>query len=643
MRSTLNKVSLFILQNIPTLVFFFIPLFFLTNTIDFFAFNKFYLLNVLATISLIFWCLQNLLTNRINLTTSPTLTALGLLLLAHLASAFFISSTTVLSLTGLTTLFVSLFIIHLTYTSTHPSNKFLKQQIFALLFPLFLVSLITILHFFNLLTPFLGTELIKSKYFNLTGGIVPALTFSIPLLIGTLGFLFYEENFKTKIILFLVSGIVTTATLINISLLLPKDGISPVVSLPFKASWSIALDIFKFPGTALIGTGPETYLSTFTRLRPAFLNANSNLWNTRFSESGSLFLTLLTTTGLLGGLSFLFLFFKNINLGLRKLSLTENKPLLAFTTASLTIFLLVFLFTTAGIVSIITATILLGFLTQLLKNQEIKSIKTLSLNINSDDNQNKVLDNFLPLFTLIFSLTLLLSYWSFGGRFYYASILLNQAKAQINSNLTGAFLKQQQAQKLNQYDPTYPIIISQTYQQVALFYLQKTDPTEADKKNAIETMQRAIDSGRQAARLDPYNVLVWENLSNIYQTFIGSADGSIDLAISHLAQAISLDPTNPRLRIQMGILYYNLKDIDQSFKLINQAMELKPNWEVPYLNLYRIYLEAKDFSKAQAYLKQGLALTNPTSPNYEKLQTELTSLTEKLPPLTASPSAQPKK
>jgi tetratricopeptide (TPR) repeat protein len=630
MRNFVEKITLFVLQNIPTLVFFFVPIFFLTNTVDYFAFNKFYLLNIIATISLFFWCLNNILNKRISLTLSPALSALFVLVLAHFASALFMSPVKVLSLTGLTTLFTSLFIILLTYTSTSPSPNLIKRQIFALILSLGLVSVATILHFFNLLDLVITSDVLKSKYFNLTGGVIPALAFSLPLLLGILSYIFYTDKPLNKIFLFFVSGIIITASIINISLLLPSNGISPIVSLPFRASWSIALDIFKYPGSALIGTGPETYLATFTRLRPNYLNLNPSLWNSRFSESGSIFLTILTTTGLIGGISFLLSFLKSITLGLRSLRSSELKPELSFAIVSLLGFILAFAFSPAGLVSIIVSITLLAIATQILKGEGLKQIKSVHFNISTNDNQNNAISNFLPLASLILSLVLMATYWTFGSRFYAATTLLSQARQKITTDIAGSFLKQTAAQKLNTYDPTYQMVISQTFQQVALFYLQKENPTDQDKKNAIETMQRAIDSGRQAARLDPYNVMVWENLSNIYQSFIGAAEGATNLAVSHLAQAISLDPTNPRLRLQMGILYFNLKDKDAAIKLINQSIELKPDWEVPYINLYSIYMDSKEYLKAEANLKQAVALANPSSTDYEKLTAELKKLTDAL-------------
>ncbi len=643
MRNSLEKTVYFALQNIPTLVFFLIPLFFLTNTVDYFAFNKFYLLNAIGSASLILWCLQNILSNKINITLSPSLKIIFVLVLAHIASAFFISPTKILSLTGLTTLFTSLFFITLAYTSTKPSLRQVKRHLFTLLLSLLIISLITILHFFGLTKYLFGAEITQGNFFNLTGGVIPALSLTIPLLLGTIYYTFLESNSKTKIFLFFISVFAISAAIIDISLLLPKNNVSPITLLPLKASWSIALDIFKNPKTAFLGTGPENYFSTFTQLRPAYLN-NTKIWNIRFSESGSFLLTILTTSGLIGGLSFLVLFTKNISKAIKSFKNSESKPILGFIIVSLIGFLISFVITPTGITSIVIATTLLGTLTQIYKKNDDSQIKDLHFNISSEGQQNKVLTHFLPIVSLIISTIAVYTYWSFGLPFYRASQSLYQASQKINTDITGSFLKQVEAQKLNPYYSTYPMVLSQTYQQVATYYLQKQDPTEEDKKNTIQTMQRAIDSGRIAAKIDPVNVLVWENLSGIYQAFIGVAEGAPDLAISHLAQAISLDPTNPKLRLQLGILYYNLQDKDQAIKLINQSLDLKSNWEIPYLNLYQIYLQNQDYAKAQANLKQALTLISPQTPNYDKLQKELTDLTENLKSVvTPTPTPTPTK
>ncbi len=625
-----RRLPQIILQYLPGTILLFIPLFFSSKTVDYFAFNKFYLLNLIASLGILSWAIKNLIQNKISLTLSPALKGLFFVTLVHIVSALVMSPTRVLSLTGITTLFAALFFIHLAFTSIKVNTQLLKNTIYLLLLSSILLSLFTILQYFDLGKLVLPAEFLTSKYFNLTGGIIPALTFTIPLIIGLLPLIYLETNLTKKIIYFSISAVLATATIINISLILPKDSSSPVTLLPLRSSWAISLDIFKYPATAFIGTGPENFLSSFTRLRPVYLNLDPKIWNTRFSESGSFFLSLLTTTGLLGGLAFLSIFGKKIIVSLKHFKENQHKPEVYFLNLALLGYVVAIFFTPAGIVTIVTTIVLLSVLTQYLKNEEHSSIKTLHLNISDDGIQNRTLSHFLPIATLILVATIVLLYWNFGAKFYTASKLLREANSTISTNLNESFQKQVRTLDLNPYDSTYPIILSQTYQQAALFYLQKTAPTELDQRNAIETMQRSIDSARQAARLDPFNVLVWENLSNIYQSFIGSADGATNLAISHLAQAISLDPTNPKLRLQLGILYYNLQDQEQAIKLINQAVELKPDWDLPYQNLYRVYLEKKELERAKLYLQEALKYTPNGSETSQKLQEELINLNQQI-------------
>ncbi len=616
------------LQHLPSLIFLTIPLFFLTNTIDYFAFNKFYLVNVIATVAIVAWSIKNIIENKISLNLSPATTGLFLLTVVHFVSTHVMSPTKVLSATGISVLFASLFFIHLTHTSTKLSESKIKTTIYALLSSATILSLITILHYFGLSKFIFPEYLIASKYFNLTGGILSAISFTVPLIVGLIVLIIKESKNSKKIIFLTITSILATATTINILSLISTAARTSGV-LPLNTSWAIALDIFKYPGTALIGTGPENFLSSFTRLRPVYLNLNEKLWNTRFSESGSLLLTIFTTTGLFGGLSLVFVYLKNILSVRSLLKNTEDKPYISFYLFALIGYFLFTLFTPVGIVSIITSIVIVSLLTQILKNEGSNTVKTLHFNISSDESSSTTLTKFLPISVLIITATILAIYWNFGTKFYLGSTKLHQANLASNSDLNLSFQRQVEAQSLNRYDSTYSIILSNTYQQVALFYLQKQNPTEADKKSSTEMMQRSIDSARLAAQIDPFNVMVWENLSNIYQSFIGSAEGATNLAVSHLVQAISLDPTNPKLRLQLGILYYNLQDKEQAIKLINQAVELKPNWSLPYQNLYRIYLEGKDNQRAKIYLQEALKYTENNSQDFEKLQEELINLNQK--------------
>ncbi len=442
------------------------------------------------------------------------------------------------------------------------------------------------------------------------------------------------------------------ASLINLTLILPQDGQQIIYLLPYRASWSIAVDIFKNWQTALLGTGPETYFTTFTRLRPAFLNADSTLWALRFPESGSYILTLLTTTGVIGSIFFVLAFLKPILVSMKnRVANSDNADYVFLTTAVATTFI-TFLFLPAGIVSFVLGITALIALTVEFKLLGLKNTKDINLSISAKSESENIYHEIsesekyspssvvLPWILTVASIFLLSVYWFNAVPSYAAAVSAKQAEDLISSNPVGAYLKEVNAVQLDRFNSGYPLALSQFFKTAAVTLLEKKDPTDDDKKNSADYMQRSVDYARLAATLDPYNVNVWENLSDIYTSFVGNADGAENFAVSHLAQAITLDQTNPKLRLKLGILFFNLGDTDQSIKLINQALDLKQDWDLPYYNLSAIYKYKQDYGRSLQFMKAGLQFTDQTSTDYPKVQEEIKAL-QKMIPAAQTPQASP--
>lgn len=651
MRQGLDKFSTQILRYVPFLLSFFTPIFFLPFTTDIFVFNKFYLVSFLATISLIAFCLRSLVRGKISLTMSPSFFPVLILALANLVSSIWISPAKHNSLFGQTTLFFSLAIIFITATSSQKNRVVINTVIYGLISSAVFLSLVTILHRFDLLSSYISSDLLTSQHFNLTGGVLPALVFTLPIILASIAFLILDKSWLTKSLLFTAVLFMIVASLVNLTLIFPQNGQQYLFLLPYQVSWSIAVDVFKNWQTALLGSGPETYLTAFTRLRPSYLNYNPALWELRFPESSSFFLTLITTTGVIGAVSFLLSFAKPLSVSLKHRQANLENPSLIFLTVSLLVTLISFVIVPAGIVTIVLAFVLSIALTIELKLLGVKETNDFSYTISaksephglyqeiSDSEKITPASLVLPWVTTLLSAVLLVVYWLYAIPTYKASISAMEAQRLIETNPVGAYSKELEATKLNPYNSGYKIALSQFFKSAALTLLNKPKPTADETKNATEYMQRSIDYGKQAALLDPYNVMVWENLSDIYQSFIGYADNAQNFAVSHLVQAITLDPTNPKLRLKLGILFYNLGDSDQAIKIISQAIELKQNWEIPYYNISLIYKSKKDFPRALQYLRVGLQYADQNSENYLKVQEEIKALEKLVPAQDASPSA----
>ena len=655
MRGKLDKLSTQILRFIPLVLAFLVPLFFLPVTTDFFGFNKFYLVSFLASLSLIAWCIRSLTRGKLTFTSSPSLLPLIILILANIVSSVWISQTKHVSLFGQTTLFTSLTLIFITTTSSQKNRALVNSVIFGLISSAVILSLVTILHRFDLLSKVISSDLLTNKSFNLTGSILSALTFTLPVLIATIGYLIASKNRLAKSLLFASAIFMIVASLINLTLILPQNGQRVLVTLPYRASWYIAVDTFKNWQTTLLGFGPETYFTTFTRLKPMYLNLDNTLWLYRFPESGSFFLTLITTTGLIGALSFILSFIKPAIISIKHRSNHLDDPSFMFLSLALISTLLSFLFIPVGVVTLVLGFVSLIALTVEFKLLGLKNVRDLNLSISaksepeniyheiSEDEKYSPSSFILPWILTLVSVLLIAIYWFYAIPAYRASVSAKQAEEMVNTNGVGAYLKAVNSAQLDPFNKAFPLSLSRFYKTIAVSLLSKKDATEEDKKNATDYMQRAIDSGRMAAKLDPLNVTSYENLFSIYQSFIGSANGAENFAIAHLNQAIILDPTNPGLRLQLGALFFNLGDTDQAIKLLNQALELKQDWDIPYYNLSAIYKYKKDYPRALQYAKAGLQYTSQTSEDYPTVLAEIKTL-EKLVPLgnTATPSATTK-
>lgn len=650
MNQMIDKVCAQILKLVPLTLAIFVPLFFLPITADTFNLNKLSLVAVLASLSLIAWSIKNLVRGKLNITVTPSSLPFFVLVLAFIVSSLWLSSTPHLSLFGQTSLIISLVIIFFTTTSSQKNSIVIKSIVYGLITSSTLLSLFTILARFGLVAKMVNSSLLQDSLFNPAGGILPAISFTIPVLIATVVYAATTQNRLNKAIFFFLSVLMIVGSVINISLLLPQNGQTTLYLLPYLASWSIAIDTLKNWQTALLGTGPETYFSTFTRLRPAYLNLDKSLWTVNFSESGSFLMTLLTTSGLLGALSFIIAFLKPIIASLQiRSKVTDRSSFLFLLTGSLSA-LLITLLLPIGIVSLTLGFLLLIGLTVQIKLQNQENLtKDISISLSTQSEPSNPYQDLsltsrfsfaafvLPWITTLSALALLVFYWLSAIPSYAASITIKQASDLISKDAVASFLKQTKAAQLDPYNPTYPAVLSQTYQNLAKFYLDKKDISDTDKKSGADAMQRAVDYARLAAKLSPLDANVYLNLANIYQSFIGTATGASDYALSHYAQAISLDPTNPRIRLQLGILFFNLGDGDQAFKTISQAISLKQDWDLPYYNLAAIYKSKKDYSTALKYMQAGYQYTDPGSADLAKVQAEISSL-EKLAP-TPTPTA----
>lgn len=642
MRQTLDKIATQTLKFILPLTAFLVPLFFLNLTSDFFAFNKSFLIYILASISLIAFSVRTITRRRLQLTLSPASGPLLALVAIYIISSIVQTPNTTQGLLGDTSLLTALTIIFLTTTSSQKNSFIVKTTIFSLIASAFIASLIAIYQALGLTGDTLLPAYLQSKIFNPTGGPLPLLTLTLPLIPAIIYLGLKTSQWLNKIFIFTAATVLIVASIFQINFLLPSTPEASLILLPLSTGWSIAVDIFKNARTAFLGTGPGTFLTAFTRLKPISLNFTP-FWNLRFSNSSNELLTVLTTTGLLGLLSFIFPYIRTFSTSKDSLKgLTKKDPFIVFAQIILAGSFIAFMLVPATPVLLTLGFISLTIVTMNLKLQDNKKIKDIVINLvtGSKDSTSQAASSFLPWVYSTLTVVLLSFFWFFAGRSYAAAATTKKAIDTLNTEAITSYNYQAQAYTLDPTNPTYRMNFSQTSLALANSLAERQDLSDQDKQDLTQLVEQAIREAKNATQLDPGNVIVWENLANTYRQLINFAEGAQDWTIASYSQAISLDPTSPALRLDLGGVLLTLKDYNGAIKLFEQAIERKSDWANAHYNLSSVYKATENYPQALAEMRIVVQLLDPNTEDFAKAQDEMAELEKMVPSTTPNPDPQ---
>lgn len=605
------------------------PLFFLPLTTEYYIYNKFALFIMVTAIMFLLWTASFVINKQVKLTLSPfTLPLLAFMAVAIIAT-FAVDPNRTDALFGQTALITCLTLFHLILSSVVSHKKafnriFLALETTGLLMVIFAIISITGLGDFIYPLTFM-----KQPWWTPMGAPLNLFLFLLPLFPLTLVRGIRHRQISTIVIsVFLLAGVVFS----GIHLLPGKDTIPTF--LPQKAGWDIALEVFK--NSPFLGTGVEGFNEAFTRFRPAYLNTGDN-WNLRFNISSNTYVHYLTTTGLLGFAAFMLLVFKVIRYSGKEILHSGRSADSMAIAISLLLVLFTMLFIPTNIVLLFLLYLFLTLFTLSLKlegkekiSDSVFSLATIK-QISSDSESTSVPGQIMPWILFIPSLALSLTVLYFGGKTYLAETYFFQGLKEIQENKGGeAYQHLIKAINLNPYSTSYHRTYSQINLALANSLAGKQEFSDKDKSDITLLIQQAIREGKAATTLNPANVVNWENLANIYRQLINVAQGADQWTLASYVQAIRLDPTNPNLRIQLGGVFFALKDYPRAQAQFAQAANLKTDLANAYYNLGLTYAVQKDTLNAVRALETTLSLVDKESADFLKAQSELETLRKQL-------------
>ena len=672
---------------IPVSLAFLVPIFFLVVTSEFFSFNKLALVIVTTILLVFYWATKLLLGQKMGFVKSMLdLPLLTYLLVIALSSFFSISKTDSIfgsmgRWTGLVSFAVFLIYFFLS-TPLIKSVRLLKASLYAFLTSSTLAVIVATLSYFKIYV--INVDYLKVQNFSLAGSTTDTTILAALVTVLALGLIAYEKNLLAKVALvftvivsyiylsliglpigFIVLGVGIIGLLMYIDLnaivkskiiygaallfvvmftalvLLPTTR-SVLISKSFpyetklsmQPSWFIASSIIQsYP---LLATGPATFYLNFTRFKPLSLNS-TDLWNTRFDAPSSEFFNQLATVGIVGLIVALFLGMKILKLvGSAKLNRDESGISKILSAAILSL-LIAYLFTVGTILNFFIMMMLLGMLvaahaltdTQVKLSESVMVEADVLSSIAGGSDENSVIKKSYYKFIVATPIILLTVYMGYlFAKTYVAEFYMRQSLyAAVQGNGKGTYDYQRMAINLNPNRDSYQTVYAQTNLAIANNMASQPDLTDTDKQTIQALISQSIRSAQIATEVvGPLNASNWEVRASIYSNLLNVAQNAQDWAVAAYNNAIQLDPANPRLRVDLGGIYFANKDYLTAANQFRQATALKADYANAYYNFASALVQLKDYQNARLALEATKNLLPQDSPDYKTVETAIASL-----------------
>ena len=473
---------------------------------------------------------------------------------------------------------------------------YLKRTFFGVFFPDFLGGIASSSIFFAILIPILLSFFFQTKsfwrivfgfllflflFFVLISGVKIAWTLifvlTAVLSLFVLGNERGEINFFRAIILSLV--LVSSIVFYFIS---PKIISSiPEINLGLLPNLQILFSTLKeSPKNLLFGTGPGTFIFDYSKYRPLILN-QTIAWGIRFSNGASTILDLLTTRGILAGISFLFLFIF-VSISIFREIIKRKPPLFV-----IGIFISTFgIFVSSFFISF---NISLWFLFWLLLGS---TFFILSKEQKIDFLAIPFLKSlFFVVFCTIFTFCLI--FLSIQFKKYLANINYKSAILKTQKDLNLAIEEMKKATRKDSETDIYWRDLSQLYLLKANQIFSTEDlPLEKKVELVNSLIREGIVAIEKAVTISPNNVANWNVRGFFYRTLIGAVEKAEEISLASYQKAIELEPNSP----------YSFGEMGRVFILLAQDADKKgdSSKKTEYLNLAKNQLE-KALNKKSDY------------------------------------------
>lgn len=384
-----------------------------------------------------------------------------------------------------------------------------------------------------------------------------------------------------------------------------------------KVVWQGAIDVWKrYP---IFGSGVETFAYSYFRDRPAAHNLLSE-WDFLYNKAHNEFLNYLATTGIVGLVSYLFLYASFVLLPLywfwsqtTEQRSTDNDIFLLAIASGLTGLAISNFFGFSTVVVSLLTFILpaIAFVRHKHYSAQLASTPT-----NHQLGQALTSAQFAAIGTILaVTLYLLLSVY----KLWRADVTYALAKAYVREpDLQSGFYSLQRAIAIAPNEPTYRDELAFTAAQIA-YALGKSDRAT----DAATMIQYSIDQSTETIRQNPAHINFYKTRVRIFLILAQLNPVFYEEALKALDAAIEKSPTDPKLVYNQAVIYKTLGKEKDFLSRIQRSLELRPIDESARFSLGEYYEEKKMPNEAKK--EYEFILTN-INPNNEIVQQKIASL-----------------
>lgn len=591
--------------------------FFLPFTQDFFTIPKWYFVGFFALALLLSSIGEFLYTKKITWNKKEFDSPLTLFLVAATLSILFGSVNKVQAILtphfGLLT-FVFFFIVYFYFSRSH--KKLPHGEVILSLFSA-VFSIIVLVETVPFITIRLSPALQKFQNVTLAGTLLDALVFLGFATVISLSSLLKKEDNLQKNVSSLVGFVFSSFTIVVILFSLVKNSAS--LALPsFSHSWYAAVEVLKLPMTAIFGVGIDNFQSVFVKVKDIAYNT-SPLWQiSSFSLARTAVFHTMTEMGLLGVISLILMFSLLIKHAFSESGSVQEKLVVLY-------FIVVFFLLPPSFILFFLLFTWMGIIASHHKSKEI------SVDFSE----------IVPAYAVL----ILVGMIAVGGatfilgKLYMSEYMFQQSLS--TNNLKNVYEKMRIAVANNPYNERTRTNFAQVNLLIANTVAGRATKneqgqpqlSEQDRQTVSQAIQASINEAKAVVSLNPNKATNWELLATIYRSIAGVVQGADTWTVSAYQRAIVLDPQNPVYRVALGGVLYGFKQYDDSSRLFEQAVSLKPEWPNAQYNYAWAMYQKGDFQKAAAAMQTCVSLLNSTkdAADYKKASADLEEFKKKLP------------